>query len=104
MTLAIKHKAKPVRHKSVAPKRGTPEISPDAMLAWGRIPSSYKVEILDAVKHASAEGKTQSLKVGKKVLTIGKSSSGFRVVFEAGQDRDTIVSVITPREARLLRD
>ncbi|MGU3778991.1 hypothetical protein [Burkholderia metallica] len=87
-------------------KRGNPEIAPDAMLAWGRIPASAQKEILAVLKLTSpaAEAKTKHLRVGKSEFSVRQSSSGFRVVYQVGNDRDKIVSVFTPREAALLSE
>ncbi|MES2756031.1 MAG: hypothetical protein V4693_01555 [Pseudomonadota bacterium] len=80
-------------------------VSPRAMLAWGRIPSHNKAEIIAAIGQASPEGdaNTRIVKVGPQVLKVRSVSSGFRVIYEPGDDRNTIVSVMTPREARLAR-
>ncbi|MGN4069869.1 hypothetical protein ACS0Y7_35240 [Burkholderia gladioli] len=87
-------------------KRGNPEIAPDALLAWGRIPASAQKEILDVLKLTTpnAKAKTRHLRVGKSEFSVRQSSSGFRVVYEVGNDRDKIVSVFTPREAALLSE
>src|SRR5262249_49501626 len=85
-------------------KVGCTFISPQAMLAWSRIPSHYKAEIISAVEQKTpiSDANTKIVKVGTQVLKIQNISSGFRVVYEAGDDRNTIVSVLTPREARLI--
>jgi len=80
-------------------------ISAQAMQAWSRIPSNTKVEILAAVERPSSvsDASVKTVKVGKQTLMLKKMSSGFRVLYEPGTDRNTIVSVLTPREAGLLK-
>lgn len=92
-------------HPELVNTSGTTSISPEAMQAWGRIPQQYKTEIIEAVEHPSAasEADTKSVKVGTKLLTVRSMSSGFRVVYEPGNGCNTIVSVMTPREARLVK-
>lgn len=79
-------------------------ISPEAMQAWERIPQHSKNEIIEAVERPSALNKanTKSIKIGARTFTIRRVPSGFRVVYEPGKGRNTIVSVMTPREARLM--
>lgn len=109
--MAIKRKQK-VKESGRPPivqrrmKRGNPEIAPDAMLAWGRISATAQKEILDVLKLTTptAEAGTKHLRVGKSEFNVRQSSSGFRVVYEVGNDRDKIVSVFTPREAALLSE
>jgi hypothetical protein len=92
-------------HPELVNASGTTSISPEAMQAWGRIPQQYKTEIIEAVERPSGASKadTKSVKVGTKLLTVRRMSSGFRVVYEPGNGRNTIVSVMTPREARLVK-
>lgn len=80
------------------------EISPQALQAWSRIPSVAKVEILAAVERPSSvrDGTVKTVKVGNQMLMVKKMTSGFRVLYEQGLDRNIIVSVLTPREAGLL--
>lgn len=84
---------------------GNTAIAPRAVLAWGRIPSQDKAEILAVVERPSAagDGNTKTVRVGEQMLTVRNMSSGFRVVYESGADRNTIISVLTPREAGLAR-
>lgn len=80
-------------------------ISPEAAQAWGRIPQQNKFEIIEAVGRPQIAGAdTKTVKVGAKLFTVQRVSSGFRVVYEPGNDRNTIVSVLTPREALLVQD
>lgn len=92
-------------HQELVNTSGTTSISPEAMQAWGRIPQQYKAEIIEAVERPSAASKaaTTSVRVGSKTLTVRKMSSGFRVVYDPSNGRNTIVSVMTPREARLVK-
>jgi hypothetical protein len=96
-------KAKPVRHDLAANSPASTAISPWAMLAWGRIPSHKKAEIIAALEQAlpADDGNTKIIEVGAQVLKVRNMASGFRVIYETGDDRNTIVSVLTPREARL---
>ena len=103
--------AKLTRQKSVRPETTESEplqtaISPEAAQAWGRIPQQTKFEIIEAVGRPSQAGgaDTTPVKVGPKFFTVQQVSSGFRVVYEPGHDRNTIVSVLTPREALLAQD
>lgn len=75
------------------------------MLAWSRIPSRNKAEIIEALEQASTatDDRSKIVKVGTKVLTVRNIPSGFRVIYEQGDDRNTIISVLTPREARLAK-
>ena len=75
------------------------------MQAWERLPQQHKTEIIEAVERPSAASKadTKSVKIGTKILTVQRMSSGFRVVYEPGNGRNMIVSVMTPREARLVK-
>lgn len=81
-------------------------ISPWATLAWGRIPSHTKAEIIAAVEQASPpdDANTKIINVDNKVLKVRQIASGFRVIYESGDGGNTIVSVLTPREAGLARD
>ena len=99
------NKSKSVRPDLTVSRPGSTAISPRAMLAWGRIPSHNKAEIIAAVEQASpaSDAHTKIVKVGTQVLKVRNMSSGFRVIYEQGDDRNTIVSVMTPREARLAR-
>ena len=92
-------------HRSAMHKRGSTAISPQAMLAWSRIPTHRKDEILASFRHVTqaSDANVKTVKVGTQVLKVRRMSSGFRVVYEPGSDRDTIVSVLTPREAGLVR-
>ncbi|GAB2840063.1 hypothetical protein GCM10027277_03760 [Pseudoduganella ginsengisoli] len=92
-------------HQELVNTSGTTSISPEAMQAWGRIPQQYKTEIIEAVERPSAAGgaETKSVKVGTKTFTVRRVSSGFRVVYDPSNGRNTIVSVMTPREARLVK-
>lgn len=98
-------KPKSMHHELAVNRPGSTAISPRAMLAWARIPSHNKAEIIAAIEHASpaSDAHTKIVKVGNQVLKVRNMSSGFRVVYESGDDRNTIVSVLTPREARLRR-
>lgn len=98
------NKASPMRQELINTS-GATSISPEAMQAWGRLPQQYKTEILEAVEHPSAASKanTKSVKVGTKILTVQRMSSGFRVVYEPGNGRNLIVSVMTPREAGFMK-
>ena len=78
-------------------------IDPEASLAWGRIPSERKEEILSTFKREPPLGDTH-FKMDQEVFTVRSMSSGFRVVYKADNDSAIIVSVMTPREARLTRD
>lgn len=77
----------------------TTAISPQVMLAWNRIPFQNKQEIIAAVEHEDASDKV--VKIGKQTLNVRNFSSGFCVVYEPGETHNTIVSVLTPREAKL---
>lgn len=92
-----------IHHDLVANSRRSTAISPWAMLAWGRIPSHNKAEIIAAVEQASpaSDANIKIVKIGAQVLKVHNMASGFRVIYESGDDRNTIVSVLTPREARL---
>lgn len=93
-------------HEREVSPPGSTAISPQAMLAWGRIPSRYKAEIIAAFEQApvsASDIKTKSFTVGSQVLKVREMLSGFHVVYEQDDDRNTIVSVLTPREARLAR-
>ena len=83
---------------------GSTAISPQAMLAWGRIPSHNKAEIIAAVEQNSpaSDANTKIVKVGTQVLKVRNVSSGFRVIYEPGDGHNTIVSVLRPRETRLV--
>ena len=96
------NKGSPVHHELVHTS-GTISISPEAMQAWGRIPQQYKTEIIEAVERPPSEADTKSVQVGTKILTVRRMSSGFKVVYEPGNGRNTIVSVMTPREAGLVK-
>jgi len=74
------------------------------MQAWSRIPSNAKIEILNAVEQPSStpDPSVKAVKVDGQTLMVKKMSSGFRVLYEPGTDHNTIVSVLTPREAGLL--
>ena len=91
-------------HPELAYAFESTSISPEAMQAWGRIPQQYKSEIIEAVERPAElnEVDTKFVKIGKRTFTIRRVPSGFSVVFEPGNGRNTIVSVMTPREARLL--
>jgi hypothetical protein len=99
------NKSKSEHHDLTVSRLGSTVISPRAMLAWGRIPSHKKAEIIAAVEQATAasDAHTKIVKVGSQVLKVRNMSSGFRVIYEQGDDGNTIVSVLTPREARLAR-
>lgn len=101
--MAPKMNKKSLMHPELLNASGTTSISPEAMQAWGRIPQHYKAEIIEAVEHPSAANKAEvkSVKIGTKLLTVRRMSSGFRVVYDPSNGRNTIVSVMTPREARL---
>ena len=92
-------------HRSATSKRGSTAISPQAMLAWNRIPTHSKDEILASFKHVTqaSDANVKTVRVGTQLLKVRRMTSGFRVVYEPGDDRDTIVSVLTPREAGLVR-
>jgi hypothetical protein len=91
--------------RSVTSARDNTAISPQAMLAWSRVPTRSKDEILASFRHVTqaSDANVKTVKVGTQVLKVRRLSSGFRVVYEPGDDRDTIVSVLTPREAGLVR-
>jgi hypothetical protein len=100
---------KPTLRKSVNPgfnslTPGSTAISPEAMQAWERIPQHEKTAIIEAIERPSPPGSidTKTIEVGPTLLTVRTMSSGFRVVYEPGNGRNTIVSVITPREAQFL--
>ncbi|MPQ55370.1 hypothetical protein [Duganella sp. FT27W] len=80
-------------------------ISAPAKLAWGRIPSRFKTEIIAAVEQRSpdSDASTKIVKVGSQLLKVRNVASGFRVIYEPGEDGNTIVSVLTPREVRLAK-
>lgn len=90
---------------STPPHRlGSTEISARAMFAWGRIPSKNKAEIIAAVEQTSTgEAEPKTVKLGNQTLKVRNISSGFRVIYETRDDHNTIVSVLTPREARLAK-
>lgn len=92
-------------HQELVNTSGTTSISPEAMQAWERLPQQHKTEIIEAVERPSAANKadTKSVKIGTKIFTVRRMSSGFRVVYEPGNGRNVIVSVMTPREARLVK-
>lgn len=94
-----------VPHDLAANSRRSTAISPWAMLAWGRIPSHDKAEIIAAVEQTSPgdDANIKIVTVGAQVLKVRSMASGFRVIYESGDDQNTIVSVLTPREARLAR-
>jgi len=102
--------AKLTRQKAVRPETEEAKplqtaISPEAAQAWGRIPQQNKFEIIEAVERPAQDGAgTKTVQVGAKRFTVQQVSSGFRVVYEPGNDRNTIVSVLTPREALLAQD
>ncbi|MGZ3182944.1 MAG: hypothetical protein ACXU8N_10930 [Telluria sp.] len=97
-------KAELMGQTMLAATPGSTTISPDAMQAWGRIPQRYKAEIIAAVEGIAPlpGAKIKTVQIGNKRYTIQQMSSGFCVVFEPGSGRNTIVSVLTPREARLV--
>lgn len=103
--MAPKMSKESLMHPELVNASGTTSISPEAMQAWGRIPQQYKTEIIEAVEHPSATNRadTKSVKVGTKLLTVREMSSGFKVVYDPSNGRNTIVSVMTPREARLVK-
>ena len=86
-------------------RSGTTSISPEAIQAWGRIPQEHKTEIIEAIERptSASMADTKSVQVGTKLLTVRSLSSGFRVVYEPGVGRNTIVSVLTPREAGVVK-
>ncbi len=92
--------------RSTTGSRSSTTISPQAMLAWSRIPTQSKEEILATFRHSPQRTNytVKTVKVGTQLLNIRKMPSGFRVVFESENDHDTIVSILTPREARLAGD
>jgi len=98
------NKGSPV-HPEQVKTSGSTSISPEAMQAWGRIPQQHKTEIIEAVERPSAGSMadTKSVKVGTKLLTVRSMPSGFKVVYEPDNGHNTIVLVMTPREARLVK-
>lgn len=97
--------ALPVNDGLAANSPGRTSISPLAVLAWGRIPSHIKTDILTALEQAPPDGDadTNIFNIGAQVFKVRTMGSGFRVVYEPGDNCNTIVSVLTPREARLAR-
>jgi hypothetical protein len=96
----------PVSQELVGSKTRHTTIAPQARQAWERIPQRFKVEIVEEFKKPSVASvsNTKTVKVGPKTLSVRRMSSGFQVVYEPGSDRDTIVSVLTAREARVAED
>jgi hypothetical protein len=84
---------------------GSTTISPEAEQAWCRVRQEDKAEIIAEVEHLSArpDATIKTVQIGDKRYKVQQTASGFRVVFEHGSDRNTIVSVLTPREARLVK-
>ena len=70
-----------------------------------RIPMRNKAEILAAVEQRSPAKieDAKVIKIGSQVLKVRNLSSGFRVIYESAPDRNTIVSILTPREVRFAR-
>lgn len=93
------------QHEPEAATALSTRISSPAKLAWGRIPSRFKTEIIAAVEQRSPESdaSTKIVKVGNQRLKVRNVASGFRVIYEPGEDGNTIISVLTPREVRLAR-
>lgn len=87
---------------SVDGRRGSMVISPQATLAWSRIPMDSKYEILASFKAATPLA-DKLVNTDDGVLRVRRIPSGYRVVYESGENHDTIVSVLTPREASLAR-
>lgn len=98
-------KGRPMHRELVVNTTVSTAVSPEAMQAWERLPQHNKAEIIEAVERPSlaSSADTSTVKVGPKLLTVRRMSSGFRVVYEPGNGRNTIVSVMTPREARLVK-
>lgn len=97
-------KSRSARRDLAANGPGSTTISPRAMLAWSRIPSHNKAEIIEALEASPAtDDHSKIVKVGTKMLTVRNIPSGFRVIYEQGDDRNTIISILTPREARLAK-
>lgn len=92
---------KSVRRASSSRRAGA-AIAPQAMLTWTRLPEQSKREILAAVDSPPKinDHNIKTAKVGGQLFMIRRMPSGFRVVFESSEDRNTIVSVLTPSEAR----
>jgi hypothetical protein len=79
-------------------------ISADAMVSWNRIPVQAKAEIVDALSYDSRDGGAaagKQVKIDNRVLTVQEVSSGYRVIYERSATANTILSVLTPREAKL---
>lgn len=79
-------------------------ISAEAMVAWNRIPIEAKMAIVEAVSHDTRPdqpAEAKQVKIGDQLLAVQDVSSGFRVVYSRGAMANTILSVLTPREAKL---
>ena len=75
-------------HRDAAVNRsGSMVVSAHTMLAWGRIPSRSKAEIIEAFEHASpvSDANIQTFKTDTQLLKIRNMSSGLRVVYEYEQ-------------------
>jgi hypothetical protein len=74
------------------------------MVSWNRIPSQAKAEIVEAVScdsRSDIAARGKQVTIDDRVLTVQDVSSGYRVIYERSATANTIISVLTPREAKL---
>jgi hypothetical protein len=78
-------------------------ISAEALVSWNRIPSQAKAAIVEAVSHDThaGAGRGKQVEIDNRVLTVQDVPSGYRVIYERSATANTILSVLTPREAKL---
>jgi hypothetical protein len=79
-------------------------IAEDAKQSWNRIPSLAKAQIVEAVSASSRSAfgpHRKQVMIDNRVLTVQEVSSGYRVIYERSTTANTILSVLTPREAKL---
>lgn len=76
-------------------------IAPQALLAWARIPSDRKAEILEVFRSTPSvpQSAGSAERSASQDLRVLQTPSGFKVVVGSEEGRTMILSVLTPREA-----
>lgn len=82
--------------------RQPPRVSEDASAAWQRLPGRIRAEVLEALDTPRHEGHPTGRRGKPPALKAHVLPSGFCVVYESGNDGNTVWTVLTPRERCLI--